>query len=189
MISSAHRFERMAAVVGVEADDDDALTEIRELGADVYDFVAQELRFVDANHFRARGQFVQDFGGLGDVVGGNAQTGVRNDFVGGVALVNGGLEDLDALTRNLRAAQAADQFLALAGKHGSDDDFDPTHVAFDDVHGRSCLKVLRYKFSVVVRSKCAEFDVNSFLVKIRSAHRKNRLRLFVARSGLMALSI
>ena len=63
---------------------------------------------------------------------------MRDDFVGGVALINGGLEDLDALARNFRAAQAADQFLALAGKHGADDDFDPAHIAFDDVHGGSC---------------------------------------------------
>jgi hypothetical protein len=41
---------------------------------------------------------------------------------------------LHALARNFGAAQAANQFLAFAGKHRADDDFDPAHVAFDNVH-------------------------------------------------------
>jgi hypothetical protein len=44
---------------------------------------------------------------------------------------------LDALARYFGAAEAADQLLALAGKHRADDDFDPAHIAFDDVHGDS----------------------------------------------------
>src|SRR6266446_2114972 len=59
---------------------------------------------------------------------------MRNDFVGGVTFVDGRLEDLHALARDLRAAQAADQLFALAGKHRADYDFDPAHIAFDDVH-------------------------------------------------------
>ncbi len=62
---------------------------------------------------------------------------MRHDFVGGVALVDGRLEDLHALARDFRATQPADQLFALAGKHRADDDFDPAHIAFDDVHGRS----------------------------------------------------
>ena len=65
---------------------------------------------------------------------------MRNNFVGGVAFVDGRFEDLHALARNLRTAQSANQFLALAGKHRADDDFDPAHIAFDDVHGGSCPK-------------------------------------------------
>src|SRR5207247_11397808 len=37
-----HGFERAAAVVGVEAGNDDALAKVGELGADVDDFVAKE---------------------------------------------------------------------------------------------------------------------------------------------------
>src|SRR6202790_3091915 len=129
-----HRLERAAAIIGVESGDDDALAEIGELGADVDDFIAEELRFVDADDFGARLDFVHDFGGFGDVVGGNAEAGVGDDLVGGVAFVDGGLEDLHALARNFGAAQAADQLFALAGKHRADHHFDPAHIAFDDVH-------------------------------------------------------
>src|SRR5260370_6931555 len=64
---------------------------------------------------------------------------MRHDFVGGVAFVDGRLEDLYALARDFRAAQTADQLLALAGKHRANDDFDPAHIAFDDVHDESSI--------------------------------------------------
>src|SRR5712664_1561063 len=132
-----HGFERAAAVIGVQAGDDHTFAEIRELGANIHYLIAKELRFVDADYFRARRQLFHDFGGLEHIVRRNAKARVRDDFVGGVALVDGRLEDLHALARDLRAAQATDQLLALAGKHRADDDFDPAHIAFDDVHGRS----------------------------------------------------
>src|SRR6266436_1671287 len=132
-----HGFERAAAIVGVQAGDDDAFAEIGELGANIHYFIAEELRFVDADDFRARRQLFHDFGGIEHVVRGNAEARVRDDFVGGVALVDGRLEDLHSLARDLRAAQATDQLFAFTGKHRADDDFDPAHVAFDDVHGRS----------------------------------------------------
>ena len=59
---------------------------------------------------------------------------MRNNLVGSVAFVDGRLEDLHTLAGDLRAAQAADQLLALAGKHRADDHFDPAHIAFDNVH-------------------------------------------------------
>src|SRR6266576_2904445 len=132
-----HGFERAAAVIGIQAGDDHALAEIRELGANIHDLIAKELRFVNADNFRARQQLFHDFGGFEDVVRGNAEARMRDDFVGSVAFVDGRLEDLHALACDLRAAQPPDQLLALAGKHWADDDFDPAHIAFDDVHGRS----------------------------------------------------
>src|SRR5215467_2843421 len=132
-----HRFEGAAAIISVETRDDDALAEIGELGANIHDFVAKELGFVNADDFGSRRQLFHDFRGFGDVVGGNAKAGVRDDFVSSVALIDSGLENLHALPGNFRAAQAADQLFALAGKHGADDDFNPAHIAFDDVHGRS----------------------------------------------------
>jgi len=119
------------------AGDDHALAEVRELGTHIHHLIAKELRFVDADNFRTRRQLFQDFGGFEDVVRGNAEAGMRHDFVGGVAFVDGRFEDLHALARDLRAAQPTDQLLALAGKHRADDDFDPAHIAFDDVHGCS----------------------------------------------------
>src|SRR5258707_8843246 len=71
---------------------------------------------------------------------------MRHDFVGGVAFVDGRLEDLYALARDFRAAQTADQLFALAGKHGADNDFDPAHIAFDDVH--DCSLESSFQFSV-----------------------------------------
>jgi len=53
-----------------------------------------------------------------NIVGGNAEAGMGDDLVGGIALIDRGLEDLHALAGNLGTAQAADQFLALPRKHG-----------------------------------------------------------------------
>jgi len=92
------------------------------------------LGFVDADNFRARRQLIHYFRSFADVVGRNTEAGMRDNFVGGIALVDSRLENLNALARNLGAAQAADQLFTFAGKHRADDDFDPTHVALDDVH-------------------------------------------------------
>src|SRR5712692_10043823 len=142
-----HRFERTAAVIGVQAGDDHALAEIRELGANIHYLVAEELRFVNADNFRARREFFHDFGGFENAVRRNAKAGMGHDFVGGVAFVDGRLEDLHALARDFRATQTADQLFAFAGKHRADDDFDPTHIAFYDVHG--CSLKTGYPFSVL----------------------------------------
>src|SRR6267143_3805414 len=132
-----HGFERAAAIIGIQTGDDHALAEIREFGANIHDLIAKELRFVDADDFRARRQLFHDLGSFEHVVRRNAQARMRHDLVGGVTLVDGRLEDLHTLARDFRAAQPPDQLFALAGKHRADDDFDPAHIAFDDVHGRS----------------------------------------------------
>src|SRR5579864_88298 len=150
-----HRLEGAAAIIGVQASDDHPLAQIGELAADVHDFVAKELRFVDTDHFRARLDLFHDFRSFEDVVGGDAQARMRDDFVGGVALVNGRLEDLHALAREFRAAQAADQLFALAGKHRADHHFDPAHIALDDVHSsllaRDTLDTLHYRAAEAAR--------------------------------------
>src|SRR6266852_2354272 len=135
-----HRLERAAAVIGVQAGDDDAFAEIGELGANIHDFIAEELRFVDADDFGTRRKLFHDLGSFKYRIRGNAKAGMRDDFVGGVAFVAGGLEDLHTLARDLRAAQAANQLFTLAGKHRADHDFDPAHIAFDDVHDRLLLQ-------------------------------------------------
>src|SRR5713226_6879960 len=129
-----HGFKRAAAIIGIQTSDDHAFAEIRELGANIHYLIAKELRFVDADDLRARRQLFHDFGCFEHAVRKNAEARMRHDFVGSVAFVDGRLEDLHALARKFRAAQAADQFLAFAGKHRADDDFDPAHIAFDDVH-------------------------------------------------------
>ena len=46
-----------------------------------------------------------------------------------VAIVDPRLEDLDLALRDLRAAQAADQLLALAAEHAAGNDLDPPAAA------------------------------------------------------------
>src|SRR5580704_3023574 len=64
---------------------------------------------------------------------------MRNDLVCRVALVDRRLEDLYALSRNFGAPQPADQLFAFAGKHRTDHDFYPPHIAFDNVHSGPLL--------------------------------------------------
>jgi len=59
---------------------------------------------------------------------------MRNYFVCGVAVVDGWFEYLNAFAGDARAAQAADQFFALAREHGPANDFDPPDVACYQFH-------------------------------------------------------
>ena len=67
---------------------------------------------------------------------------VRDDLVLAVAVVDGGLEDLDLLPRNLRAPQPPDQLLALAAEHAAGDDFDPARM-----EGWSMTRRSRFSYS------------------------------------------
>jgi hypothetical protein len=53
-----------------------------------------------------------------------------------VPAVDGRLEDLDFLARDLGAAQPADQLFALPAEHAANDDFDPPLIGLMtyDVH-------------------------------------------------------
>src|SRR5579863_5817961 len=59
---------------------------------------------------------------------------MRHDVRLLIALVDLRLENLHALARDFGSFQTPDQFLALAGKHGPHDNFDPPHVSFYDIH-------------------------------------------------------
>src|SRR5262245_15995519 len=54
---------------------------------------------------------------------------MRNDVLIRITQIDCGLEYLDLLPRDLRPAQTADQFLALAAEHRAGDDFYPARVA------------------------------------------------------------
>ena len=56
------------------------------------------------------------------------RTAVRRDLVLAEAIIEGGLEDLDFLARNLGALDAANQFFGLAAEHAAADEFDPTTI-------------------------------------------------------------
>src|SRR5436190_1229061 len=58
----------------------------------------------------------------------DAHFAVRHNRVVGITGVERRLEDLHPLARNLSAAKAADQLLALAAEHAADDDFNPALV-------------------------------------------------------------
>src|SRR5262245_37201777 len=64
----------------------------------------------------------------------HTQVAVGNDFVLGVARVDGRLENLYPLPRDGGASQPANQLFALAGKHGTANHFDPAKVAREDIH-------------------------------------------------------
>jgi len=63
--------------------------------------------------------------GIPDVLGLDPHVAVRDDVILAVAIVDERFEDLDLLAGDLRAAQAADELLALAAEHAARDDFDP----------------------------------------------------------------
>src|SRR5260370_2029783 len=142
-----HGFKRAAAIIGIQTSDDHAFAEIRELGANIHYLIAKELRFVDADDLRARRQLFHDFGCFEHAVRRNAEARMRHDFGGSVAFVDGRLEDLHALARELRATQAAAQLLPFAGKNRAHADFDPAHIAFYYVHG--CSLKTGYPFSIL----------------------------------------
>src|SRR4051812_20375321 len=126
--------EGAAEVVGVEAGDDDALAEVGEAHDEVNHRFAEKLRFVDADDFGATVEVSFDLGCVFDADGADAQLGVRDDVVLGIALVDAGFEDLDALPRNLGTTQPADEFFTLAAEHGAADYFDPSQIAFGEIH-------------------------------------------------------
>ena len=59
---------------------------------------------------------------------------VRDNVVGGVALVDGRLEDLHPLARNFSAAQTANQLFTLAAEHGTANHFNPSKVSAHCIH-------------------------------------------------------
>jgi hypothetical protein len=112
---------------GVEAGKEDALAEGDELEGEWNDLRGEELGFVDADDVddlelrRQRGAEVFD-GGDGD--GFVGLCAVAGDGGAVVAEVDVGLEAGDALAGDAGALEAADELFALAGEHGSGDDFE-----------------------------------------------------------------
>src|SRR5262249_6091042 len=66
---------------------------------------------------------------------------VRDDVIVAEPVVDDGLEDLDLLARDLGAAEAADELLALAAEHAAGHDLDPALARRlpRDVHTRPDL--------------------------------------------------
>src|SRR5262245_24500119 len=94
---------------------------------------------------------------------------MRDDFIQGIAVVNGWLEDLHALASDARTAQPPDQFLALAGKHRPAHHFDPSQMARNDIHTREPVRITIMRKPVLAGNwkmyKNAA-DTSAFLAKL-----------------------
>ena len=115
--------ERLAEIVGVESGDDDTNAAVGERLADLNEAFIEKLRFIDADDLHVR-RDVQHPGGRPDRRTGNGRGVMGNDIQVGVTFVDGRLENLDFLFGELGAFETTDQFLGLAGEHGTADDFD-----------------------------------------------------------------
>src|ERR1051326_2162290 len=130
-----HRLERLAEIILVQTGDDDALALIREHRGDGGQLGIEELPFVDADDFGIRLHFLEQLARAGDVFRLDLHGAVRGDVIDAVAVVDARLEDLDLALGDLRAAQPADQLLALAAEHAAGDHFDPAGAGpVSDLH-------------------------------------------------------
>ena len=76
---------------------------------------------------------------------------MRDDSVLCIPLIDHRLEYLNSLPADFGAAEAPDEFFALAGEHGSANDFDPADVACDKFHTGSCQDSAMARFSRCAR--------------------------------------
>jgi hypothetical protein len=109
----------------IESRGDDADAGVGELHADVDHAGIEELYLVDADHLHPDLHARQQLGAGGDRHRLQAPVVARDDVLGAEAVVDERFEDLHALARDDRAAQAPDQLLRLSGEHASSDDLNP----------------------------------------------------------------
>src|SRR5208282_5550765 len=92
-----HRLEGTPHKIGVESGNNHALAEFGESRAIPDDAFAEELSLVNADYFRARGDFFQNLAAVADKLGGDFEAGMGDDAVFRVTLVDRRLENLNAL--------------------------------------------------------------------------------------------
>ena len=123
-----HRPERLAAEVAVQARGDDPLAPEHHLLNRVDDLGLEELRLVDPDDVVPLGA-AQRVADAVDRDRTHARAGVADDVRDVVAVVDPRLHDQHALARDLGAAQAPDELLALAAEHRAAHDLEPTAAA------------------------------------------------------------
>ena len=139
--------ERLGPEIQVQARQDHAHARIRQFQDQRHQRRVHELHLVDPDHVRQvraarrqqRALAAQVRAYLGRAAHRHrADAAARVTGHGGlvVPVVQGGFEHLHVLPRDHRAGQAADQFLALATEHRSDDDFQVTAVIGGLQHAR-----------------------------------------------------
>lgn len=124
--------KRVARECGIESGEHDALAGMDELHREANERIIEELRLIDAD----------DINGLKDGEERVAQSlyvahgprieglcAVRSDGFGLVAEIHLRLEARDAQSGDLCALQAANQLFALAGEHGSGNDFEASRYS------------------------------------------------------------
>src|SRR5438046_5466442 len=126
--------KRPGQVIRNEAGDDDAVAHVGEANDAVNNFLAEKLRFINADHFGADVEASFQVGSITHALRSNADVAVGDDVVLGVALVNPGLKNLYPLAGDFGAAKPANQFLALAAEHRTADHFNPANMALHYVH-------------------------------------------------------
>jgi len=132
--------EWIAGECGVEAGQHNSLAQVDEFEGELDDGLVEELRLVDADYLDIGKQSIERLAQAGDVGDGDCLVSlraVRGDRGAMVAKIYIRLEACDSLARNAGAPEAANQFLALAGEHGTGDDFNATRCG--RVHDADCL--------------------------------------------------
>src|SRR5262245_34880298 len=124
-----HRLERSSEIIHVQAGDDHALALVGQNVRDPDQVLVEELSFINAHYISVNLDRRQNLVGRLDRLRGDPHFGMRNDVLIRITQIDRGLEYLDLLSRDLRPAQTANQFLALAAEHRAGDDFYPTRVA------------------------------------------------------------
>src|SRR5262249_29993016 len=117
---------------------DDALALVGHALADLDDPGIEKLSFVHPDDLGPVIEALEELLARADGDGREAHIAVRHDL-GLRPRVHLGLEDLDALPGDDRAAEPADQLLALAREHAPGDDLDPSQLGLDQRHGRGIL--------------------------------------------------
>ncbi len=126
--------KRFPAEVHVQPGDDDAEATVGEAVGDFGDFGVEELGFINAHDGGVALQMGEDRAGRVNGHGFKNVAIVGRDFFYGIPIVDDGFENLYLLTGDGGAAQAANQFVGFAAKHGADDDFNGTVMMFHAAH-------------------------------------------------------
>jgi hypothetical protein len=138
-----HGAEGFATEISVQPSDYHPQSSFGEFLGDGDDLVIKELGFVNTYYGCVSLQFFQDdIGGFywdGIVL----TAGMRGHFLYGVAIVNGGLENLHFLASNGRPAETPNQFIGLTAEHRPGDNFYGSGVVFH-------LSLLSNKMGVIL---------------------------------------
>jgi hypothetical protein len=123
-----HRIEWPAPVILVQPGNNDAFAGIRKSVAHRDEIHIEELAFIYSNDLRPAIQQLKNVAGVGYQLRFDLHLAVADDVVLAIPVIHLGFEDLNPLSRYLRAAQTPYKFLAFSAEHAAANDFDPAQV-------------------------------------------------------------